>query len=63
MERRVRTKAFCLIIELKSSALCLAVEFRYVADILPDVPLPRRAVSRKKHVVTRPRRLTSNYHL
>lgn len=39
---------------------CLPVEFRYVSDSLPDVPLPKRTMSRKKPVITRPRRITSN---
>jgi hypothetical protein len=33
-------------------------KFRYVSECLPDVQLPKRALSRAKPAITRPRRLT-----
>ena len=48
------------VVYTSAESCSLPVEFRYVSECLPDVPLPKRAASWSRPAITRPRRLTSN---
>ena len=58
MDRRVKQVSHGVYMSLESCYL--SVEFRYVPECLPDVPLPKRVSSWSRPAFTRPRRLTSN---